>query len=75
MAEYAIPLTVRVFVVADALDAMTSNRTYRHALPWDAAHEEILAQSGHQFDPQVVAAFLECEERLREAHDAPLAAA
>jgi putative two-component system response regulator len=75
LAEYAIPLPARAFAVADSLDAMTSNRPYRRALPWEAAHDEILAQSGRQFDPQVVAAFLECEEQLRETRDAPLAAA
>src|SRR5436305_8905185 len=46
-----VPLGARVFAVADALDAMTSNRPYRRALPWSAAHAEILAQSGKQFDP------------------------
>jgi len=66
LAEYEIPLVARVFAVADSLDAMTSHRPYRRALPWDAAHDEILAQSGRQFDPEVVRAFLECEERMRE---------
>jgi ribonuclease P protein subunit RPR2 len=75
LAEYAIPLPARVFAVADSLDAMTSNRPYRRALPWEAAHDEILAQSGHQFDPQVVAAFLECEEKMHATRDASLAAA
>ena len=74
-AEYDIPLPARVFAVADSLDAMTSDRPYRRALPWEAAHDEILAQSGRQFDPQVVAAFLECEERMLETREAPLAAA
>jgi ribonuclease P protein subunit RPR2 len=73
--EYEIPLTARVFAVADSLDAMTSHRPYRRALPWDAAHDEILAQSGRQFDPEVVGAFLQCEERMRETHAGSLAAA
>jgi ribonuclease P protein subunit RPR2 len=75
LSEYEIPLPARVFAVADSLDAMTSNRRYRRALEWEAAHDEILAQSGHQFDPEVVAAFLGCEERLRETRVASLAAA
>jgi ribonuclease P protein subunit RPR2 len=75
LADHRIPLTARVFAVADSLDAMTSHRPYRRALPWEAAHDEILAQSGRQFDPQVVAAFLECEERLRDTREEPLAAA
>jgi ribonuclease P protein subunit RPR2 len=61
-----IPLGARVFAVADTLDAMTSDRPYRRALRWEAAHDEILAQSGKQFDPDVVAAFRDLEDTLRE---------
>jgi len=61
-----IPLGARVFAVADALDAMTSNRPYRRALSWRAAHSEILAQSGKQFDPDVVDAYREREASLVE---------
>jgi response regulator RpfG family c-di-GMP phosphodiesterase len=61
-----VPLGARVFAVADALDAMTSNRPYRRALTWRAAHAEILAQSGKQFDPDVVDAFRERESSLVE---------
>ncbi|MEP6812063.1 MAG: HD domain-containing phosphohydrolase [Actinomycetota bacterium] len=62
-----IPLAARVFAVADALDAMTSDRPYRRKLKWAVAHDEILAQSGKQFDPAVVEAFREREAALREA--------
>jgi ribonuclease P protein subunit RPR2 len=62
-----IPLAARVFAVADALDAMTSDRPYRSALDWDAARSEILAQRGSQFDPVVVEAFEECEHELLAA--------
>jgi ribonuclease P protein subunit RPR2 len=61
-----IPLGARVFAVADALDAMTSNRPYRRALPWRAARDEIVGQSGKQFDPEVVAAFRESERALAD---------
>lgn len=54
----AIPMDARVFAVADALDAMTSDRPYRDALGWDEATAEIARQSGRQFDPAVVAVFL-----------------
>jgi putative nucleotidyltransferase with HDIG domain len=57
-----IPLGSRVFAVADTFDAMTSDRPYRRALPWDAAREEIIRHSGSQFDPQVVQAFLQAYE-------------
>ena len=59
-----IPLGARVFAVADALDAMTSHRPYRRALPWRAARLEIVEQSGKQFDPDIVAAFREREPAL-----------
>ncbi len=61
-----VPLGARVFAVADSLDAMTSDRPYRRALKWDVAREEIVAQSGKQFDPEVVAAFLDRETGLHE---------
>jgi putative nucleotidyltransferase with HDIG domain len=49
-----IPLGARIFAVADTLDAMTSDRPYRKALPLSAAMEEIRRESGSQFDPDVV---------------------
>jgi cyclic di-GMP phosphodiesterase len=61
-----IPIGARVFALADALDAMTSHRPYRRAMPWSAARDEILAQAGKQFDPQVVEAFRTREPNLRE---------
>jgi response regulator RpfG family c-di-GMP phosphodiesterase len=60
-----ISLGARAFAVADALDAMTSDRPYRRALSWGAAREEILTQAGKQFDPDVVDAFRERERELR----------
>lgn len=59
-----IPLGSRIFSVADALDAMTSDRPYRKALPFAAAREEILRESGRQFDPDVVKAFLSIPEKI-----------
>ena len=64
-----IPLGARIFAVADALDAMTSDRPYRSALSWDEATEELLAEAGKQFDPQVVRAFSIRERRLRRIYD------
>jgi ribonuclease P protein subunit RPR2 len=60
-----IPLAARIFAVADALDAMTSDRPYRPALGWAEAGREIVAESRAQFDPAVVKAFVEREDRLR----------
>jgi ribonuclease P protein subunit RPR2 len=60
-----VPLAARVFSVADALDAMTSERPYRRAMPWEDAVDEILARTGTQFDPSVVASFARRETQLR----------
>src|SRR6266545_2266650 len=60
-----IPVGARIFSLVDSLDAMTSERPYRRALDWEDAVDEILAHSGSQFDPRVVAAFARREERLR----------
>ena len=53
-----IPLGSRIFAVADALDAMISDRPYRRARSIEAAREEIQRCTGTQFDPQVVSVFL-----------------
>jgi HD-GYP domain-containing protein (c-di-GMP phosphodiesterase class II) len=57
-----IPLEARVFAIADAFDAMTSDRPYRRALQVEVALDEIAGGSGKQFDPDVVEAFLELVE-------------
>jgi ribonuclease P protein subunit RPR2 len=64
----SIPLGARVFAVADALDAMTSDRPYRPARSWEEAVAEIGSQAGKQFDPSVVDAFREREEALRRIY-------
>jgi len=55
-----IPIGARVLLVADALDAMTSDRTYRKALPLEEAVRRLEAGAGTQFDAQVVQAALRC---------------
>ena len=59
-----IPIGARIFAVADALDAITSDRPYREARSFDAAREEILRCSGTQFDPGVVEVFLKIPNEL-----------
>ena len=53
-----IPIGSRIFAVADAFDAITSDRPYRKARTIDVAREEVLRCSGSQFDPGVVEVFL-----------------
>jgi putative nucleotidyltransferase with HDIG domain len=53
-----IPLGGRIFAVADTLDAVTSDRPYCLAAPFDVARDTIRHETGRRFDPQVVAAFL-----------------
>jgi putative nucleotidyltransferase with HDIG domain len=52
-----IPLGARIIAVADAFDAMTSDRVYRAALPVDVALTELAKGRGTQFDPQIVDVF------------------
>lgn len=53
-----IPLSARIFTLADTLDAMTSDRPYRKALPFDMMIKEILKCKGTQFDPEIADEFL-----------------
>ncbi|HSS80604.1 MAG TPA: HD domain-containing phosphohydrolase [Gaiellaceae bacterium] len=60
-----IPPVARIFAVADTLDAMTTDRPYRKRCGWEQAVDEILRESGRQFDPNVVRAFATRAQRLR----------
>jgi putative two-component system response regulator len=64
-----IPLCGRIVAVADVYDAMTSKRVYKSAYSHETAVELIAEQSGQQFDPSVVAAFLQCATAFREIHN------
>jgi HD-GYP domain-containing protein (c-di-GMP phosphodiesterase class II) len=67
LAGQQIPLIARILCVADCFDAMTSNRTYRKALPVEVAMMEIRRCAGTQFDPLLADAFLAIgEPRLRQ---------
>jgi putative nucleotidyltransferase with HDIG domain len=59
-----IPLGARIFAVADALDAMTSERPYRKMCSYEEARDEIQRCSGTQFDPAVVKTFLKMPKEL-----------
>jgi HD-GYP domain-containing protein (c-di-GMP phosphodiesterase class II) len=62
-----IPLAARVFAVADALDALTTDRPYRPASSFADARREVLRGAGSQFDPVVVAAYRQIPDRTFEA--------
>jgi HD-GYP domain-containing protein (c-di-GMP phosphodiesterase class II) len=69
-----IPLMSRILAVADAYDAMTSDRPYRRALSVTDTIDEIKRCSGVSFDPRVVEAFLEvlAEQGITAAEPAPV---
>ena len=54
-----IPYLARITAVADTFDAMTSNRSYRNALPLEVVRSEIEKCSGTQFDPNIAKVFLD----------------
>ncbi len=59
-----IPLTARVVAVADAFDAMTSDRPYRVGMPAARAFAELQSGAGTHFDPDCVAAFLRARPKV-----------
>lgn len=59
----AIPIAGRIVAVADVFDALTSERPYKQAWTQQEATDEIRRQSGRQFDPRVVEAFLKVVNR------------
>jgi response regulator RpfG family c-di-GMP phosphodiesterase len=61
-----IPIIARIIAVADTYDAMTSDRSYRRALPHEVAITEIERCSATQFDPEVAATFTNDIDRYRE---------
>jgi len=60
-----IPAHIRILSVADALDAMTSDRPYRKGLAFDEALAELQNRAGSQFEPAVVEAFMKRAAEVR----------
>lgn len=58
-----IPIIARITSIADAYDAMTTNRVYRKALSYEQGLEEIVRNSGTQFDPEIVKVFVKWWEK------------
>jgi putative two-component system response regulator len=65
LAGMDIPLCGRIVALADVYDALTSKRVYKPAFAHDIAHSMILDEAGRHFDPDVVNAFAENEDKFR----------
>lgn len=59
-----IPLAARIVAVADVFDALSHKRCYKEAWSMDDAFHEIQKNAGTQFDPEVVAAFMQVKDRI-----------
>ena len=69
-----IPMISRIICVADAYNAMTSDRPYRDAMPVDVARARLVQAAGTQFDAQVVAAFDAILEKASETYSSGIRA-
>ncbi len=69
LAGEAIPLCGRIVALADVYDALTSKRVYKPALDHTVARSMIVKESGKHFDPIVVEAFLEAEDKFLAIHE------
>jgi HAMP domain-containing protein len=72
LAGNAISLSARILAVADAYDAMVSDRPYRKAMTREQAIHIIREEAGRQFDPDVAAAFLDLLENAKPLQKAPI---
>lgn len=61
-----IPLSARIVALADVYDALRSKRSYKSEMPHEKACTIIVSESGTHFDPDVVFAFMEIENRFKE---------
>jgi putative nucleotidyltransferase with HDIG domain len=71
LAGDAIPFEARVVACCDAFSAMTTDRSYRKARPFQEALDELRRCAGSQFDPRVVAALISVVERREQTKPAP----
>jgi diguanylate cyclase (GGDEF)-like protein/putative nucleotidyltransferase with HDIG domain len=71
LSEGSIPIGARILTVADALDALTSERSYHQSLSIGKAVKIIVNSSGYDFDPDVVNALISWTEKVRCQLDNP----
>ena len=79
LAGQDIPLFGRIIGLADAFDAMSSDRTYRDALPMNKVLDEVRHCSGSQFDPELAEVFVKLDfskylDMIEQHHDSRRAA-
>jgi len=66
LAGPAIPLSARIFAIADVFDALSSKRPYKEPMPFSEVMEILRRDTGRHFDPQAMAAFERVVEDIRE---------
>ena len=71
LANDKIPQIARIVAVADAFDAMTSDRPYRPAMPADRAFLELIGKAGVHFDPNCVYAFMRMRQKVETMMKTP----
>ena len=64
LAGEAIPMAARIMAIADAYDALTSDRVYRAGVAHDKAVQQIFQERAAQFDPDMVDAFIEIQDEF-----------
>jgi putative two-component system response regulator len=64
LAGEAIPMAARIMAIADAYDALTSDRVYRAGVAHDKAVQQIFQERAGQFDPDMVDAFIEIQDEF-----------
>ncbi|MGB6066779.1 MAG: response regulator [Desulfomonilaceae bacterium] len=67
--EEAIPLSARIVAIADVYDALTTERRYKRSYSHEEAREIIVREKGKHFDPELVEAFLEAEDKFEATRD------
>ena len=68
LAGRAIPLAARIVAIADAFDAMTHRRSYREAMPVNAALAQVTMLGETQFDPELCRHFVPMVRQLHQRH-------
>ncbi|MBI1311810.1 HD domain-containing protein [bacterium] len=70
LAGEEIPMLARILAVADAYDAMRSDRPYRKGMPIEKIEQIFKRGAGQQWDPQIIDAYFRANDRIREIGDA-----